>query len=31
MWSFVETKKKKQWIWLVLDKETQEIVGGLYW
>jgi IS1 family transposase len=27
MWSFVGTKKNKQWIWLALDIETKEIVG----
>lgn len=27
MWSFVQNKKKKLWIWLALDVETREIVG----
>lgn len=27
MWSFVATKKNKQWVWLALDIETKEIVG----
>jgi insertion element IS1 protein InsB len=28
MWSFVQNKKNKQWIWLALDIETREIVGA---
>jgi len=27
IWSFVATKKNKQWVWLALDVETKEIVG----
>lgn len=27
MWSFVLNKKNKQWVWLALDANTQEIVG----
>ncbi len=27
-WSFVGNTGNKQWIWLVLDVETREIVGG---
>lgn len=27
MWSFVATKKNKQWVWLALDVETKKIVG----
>ncbi len=27
MWSFVGSKKHKQWIWLALDIQTKEIVG----
>ena len=27
MWSFVENKGNKQWIWLALDVKTREIVG----
>ena len=27
MWSFVENKQNKQWIWLALDVHTKEIVG----
>jgi insertion element IS1 protein InsB len=27
MWSFVNDKGNKQWIWFVLDVETREIVG----
>ncbi|MBC6477856.1 MAG: IS1 family transposase [Hormoscilla sp. GM7CHS1pb] len=27
MWSFVENKENKQWIWLALDTKTREIVG----
>lgn len=28
MWSFVQKKGNKQWIWLALDVETREIVGA---
>ena len=27
MWSFVQNKNNKQWIWLALDVETKEIIG----
>lgn len=27
IWSFVASKKNKQWVWLALDVETKEIVG----
>ncbi|WP_439517072.1 IS1 family transposase, partial [Limnospira sp.] len=27
MWSFVNHKGNKQWIWLALDVKTREIVG----
>lgn len=27
MWSFVQNKNNKQWIWLAIDVETREIVG----
>lgn len=27
MWSFVESKLNKQWIWLALDQDSKEIVG----
>ena len=27
MWSFVNHKGNKQWIWLALDEDTREIVG----
>ncbi len=27
MWSFVGSKKDKQWIWLAIDADTREIVG----
>ena len=27
MWSFVENKGNKQWIWLAIDVLTKEIVG----
>ena len=27
MWSFVENKKNKQWIWLALDADSRRIVG----
>jgi insertion element IS1 protein InsB len=28
LWSFVDDKGNKQWVWLVLDVATREIVGG---
>lgn len=27
MWSFVGSKKNKQWVWLAIDAESREIVG----
>ena len=27
MWSFVQNKDNKQWIWLAIDVKTREIVG----
>ena len=27
MWLFVGKRKNKQWIWLLIDKDTREIVG----
>ena len=27
MWSFVDNKGNKQWIWLAMDEKTREIVG----
>ncbi len=27
LWSFVDEKGNKQWVWLALDVETREIVG----
>lgn len=27
LWSFVGKKKRQQWIWLALNRETREIVG----
>ena len=27
MWSFVEVKINKKWIWLAIDKDSKEIVG----
>ena len=27
MWSFVGSKRNKQWIWLALERDTREIVG----
>ena len=27
LWSFVDNKGNKQWIWLALDADTREIVG----
>ena len=29
MWSFVDDKNNKQWVWLAIDAETREI-GGYY-
>jgi len=28
MWSFVQNKNEKYWIWLALDVETHEIIGA---
>ncbi len=27
LWSFVDHKGNKQWVWLALDSQTREIVG----
>ena len=27
MWSFVDNKGNKQWVWLAMDKKTREIIG----
>jgi IS1 family transposase len=27
MWSFVGSKKNKQWVWLAIDADSREIVG----
>ena len=27
LWSFVDHKGEKQWVWLALDTQTREIVG----
>ncbi len=27
LWSFVDDKGNKQWVWLAIDAETREIVG----
>ena len=27
LWSFVDDKGNKQWVWLAMDAETQEIIG----
>ena len=27
LWSFVDNKKNKQWVWLAIDAETREIIG----
>ena len=27
MWSFVDNKRNKQWIWLAIDRSTREVVG----
>ena len=29
VWSFVGNKENKYWIWLAIDRETRQIVGGL--
>jgi insertion element IS1 protein InsB len=28
LWSFVDHKGNKQWVWLALDAETREIIGA---
>ena len=30
LWSFVNKKQYKQWVWLALDRDTREIVGVQY-
>ena len=27
LWSFVDCKENKQWVWLAMDRETREIIG----
>jgi insertion element IS1 protein InsB len=27
LWSFVDCKQNKQWVWLAMDRETREIIG----
>ena len=27
LWSFVDNKNNKQWVWLALDADTREIIG----
>jgi IS1 family transposase len=27
LWSFVGSKRQKQWVWLAIDRETREVVG----
>ena len=27
LWSFVGSKRRQQWVWLALDRDTREIVG----
>jgi IS1 family transposase len=27
LWSFIDNKGNKQWVWLALDANTREIVG----
>jgi insertion element IS1 protein InsB len=27
VWSFVDCKQNKQWVWLAMDRETREIIG----
>ena len=28
LWSFVDNKNNKQWVWLAIDRDTREIVGA---
>jgi IS1 family transposase/transposase-like protein len=28
LWSFVDCKENKQWVWLAMDRETREIIGA---
>lgn len=28
LWSFVDHKGNKQWVWLAMDAKTREIIGG---
>ena len=30
MWSFVQCKENKQWLWFALDVESREIVGAVW-
>jgi IS1 family transposase len=27
LWSFVQKKQSKSWIWLALDRQTREVIG----
>ena len=27
LWSFVDDKKNKRWVWLAIDADTREIIG----
>jgi insertion element IS1 protein InsB len=27
LWSFVRSKRRQQWVWLALDRDTREVVG----
>ena len=27
LWSFVGNKRRNQWVWLVIDRDTREVVG----
>ena len=27
LWSFVDNKGNKQWVWLAIDAQTREVIG----
>jgi IS1 family transposase len=29
LWSFVDNKKNKQWVWLAIDSDTREILAAI--
>ena len=31
LWSFVDDKGNKQWVWLAIDTHTREVIGCSYW